>query len=73
LWRYVVYDGYTCVYPDDEYYKHDFKVYEIGDENKSECPCCPSLKYEGDILIVTHNSFDGREGVELVNEILKNK
>ncbi len=34
------------------------------------CACGPTHQYENNILIVTHRSFDGREGVEWVNEIL---
>lgn len=78
-WRYVEYEGYWEVYPDDEYYQHDFKVWqrflEDGtEENKSKCACKPRVIYqevEPFKLIIVHNSFDGREGVEWANEILK--
>ena len=36
------------------------------------CKCGPTCEFEGENLIVVHNSFDGREGVEMANEILKN-
>ena len=36
------------------------------------CPCDPQLIYEEEEVIVVHNSFDGREGVEWANEILDN-
>jgi hypothetical protein len=35
------------------------------------CACKPEHKEEeNDVLIIVHNSFDGREGVEWVNKIL---
>ena len=42
-------------------------------EESSVCKCEPDVKeVEGGILIV-HNSFDGREGLEMTNEILNQK
>jgi hypothetical protein len=38
----------------------------------STCHCKPTSKIEGGEIIVIHNSFDGREGVEMVNDILNN-
>lgn len=70
-WRYVQYETYWDIYPDDEYYDHDFRVLDRGDETKSDCKCNPTLKYEEGILFVIHNSFDEREGVELAKEISK--
>lgn len=41
-------------------------------EELTTCKCEPRVEFiEGDMLII-HNSFDGREGVEWVNEILNN-
>jgi len=39
------------------------------------CKCDPKVKQEylSDDIIFVHNSFDGREGVEWVNEILNQK
>jgi hypothetical protein len=34
------------------------------------CKCNPEWKEEDDALLIVHNSFDGREGVEWVNEQL---
>lgn len=34
------------------------------------CTCSPTFKEENGSLIVIHNSFDGREGVEQAREIL---
>lgn len=73
VWRIVEYEGYIESYPDDEYYQHDFKVWQRGAENKSECKCNPTLKYENGILLVIHNGFDGREGIEWAKEILNTK
>lgn len=36
-----------------------------------QCKCMPTLRTEGDVLYVVHNSFDGREGVEWAREILE--
>ena len=38
-----------------------------------ECKCEPRIEVINDTVLVIHNSFDGREGVEIVNEILKTK
>jgi hypothetical protein len=53
-------------------------VYPVDEENKHEiqsqlypfCKCFPSEEVKSETLIIKHNSFDGREGVELANEIL---
>lgn len=53
-----------------------YHVYPINDTNEhdtesSTCICRPvvELLINGDILM-THNSFDGREGLELAQEVL---
>jgi hypothetical protein len=33
------------------------------------CECNPRLKFDA-VTIIVHNSYDGREGVEWVNELL---
>lgn len=38
----------------------------------NDCSCEPKLDERNGIMIFLHNSFDGREGVELANEILNN-
>jgi hypothetical protein len=54
------------VYPID-----DLKEHNITDTGNT-CECNPQIIIEPDSeLIVVHNSFDGREGVEWFNEILK--
>lgn len=36
-----------------------------------DCECNPNvIVEENDAYIIVHNSFDGREGVEIANEIL---
>lgn len=39
-------------------------------EESTTCKCEPKVIYENGEMIVVHNSFDGREGLEIVNEIL---
>lgn len=34
------------------------------------CECNPAIEESHGHIIVIHNSYDGREGVELANEIL---
>lgn len=47
-----------------------YNVYE--DHITCPCSCEPRIErtQDGRITIVTHSSFDGREGVEWANEIL---
>ena len=43
------------------------------DQPKCICKCNPEhIPVEGGGLVIVHNSYDGREGLEWVNEILKN-
>lgn len=73
---------------EDSVFEHCYHVYPINDErdhilkldwdvNKNGptclCKCNPKIKEEGVGYLIVHNSFDGREGVEIVNEILNNK
>lgn len=37
------------------------------------CKCDPYFKEDGEVLLIVHNSFDGREGVEWANELLNIK
>jgi hypothetical protein len=41
-------------------------------EESSTCKCEPKVLIENGDMIVVHNSFDGREGLEEVNRILHN-
>lgn len=42
----------------------------LAHEEKSTCHCDPRLEMVNSNIIIVHNSYDGREGVEIVNEIL---
>lgn len=53
---------------------HDWEIYHVmpvndlkGHLSSYTCSCNPFMSNEGDNMICTHNSFDGREGVEWVN------
>lgn len=39
-------------------------------EEETTCKCEPRVIFENGEMIVVHNSFDGREAVEMANEIL---
>jgi len=69
------------VYPVDDTEDHDLNTHfrEKG-LPYCECKCHPNHKEilpdengEPTAMIIVHESFDGREGVELVNELLNNK
>lgn len=51
------------VTPINDLYKHI--------ENGTVCPCSPYRKTVENCTIIVHNSFDGREGLEMAKEILK--
>ena len=63
------------IYPIDEECDHIiFLTYPPIGEPYSECKCHPRLEEaENEHIMVIHSSFDGREGLELANEILNNK
>ena len=42
-------------------------------EESTLCQCNPIVDTTGAEIIVIHNAFDGREGVEITNEILKQR
>ena len=57
---------------------HDWEVYHVMPVNDTKphseshtCGCDPAVENEGENMVCVHNSYDGREGVEVVNEILK--
>ena len=39
----------------------------------STCECSPRTYFENEELIIVHNSYDGREVVEMANEIINKK
>jgi hypothetical protein len=41
-------------------------------EYSTTCKCEPKVIKEAEELIIVHNSYDGREGLEVVNNILFN-
>ena len=41
-------------------------------EQSTTCKCEPKVIHENGDIIIVHNSFDGSEGIEWANEILKN-
>ena len=59
---------------------HSWDTYHVIPNNDTRnhresyiCHCLPEVKHEGANMIIVHNSFDGREGVEWVNEIINTK
>ena len=53
--------------------KHIYPLNDIKEHDTSEYgstrDCNPKIIVDNEILVI-HNSFDGREGLELANEIL---
>ena len=39
-------------------------------EETTACPCLPTVDTTGSEILVIHNAFDGREGVEIAKEII---
>lgn len=66
-------DNIQHIYPVNDTYEHDlFCNFPLNGLPRCPCICNPEHReYENGAMIVVHNSFDGREGVEWVNEILK--
>ena len=62
------------VYPVKDLKEHYLEcVYPAIGHPYCPCECEPKFKEEDDDLLIVHNSFDGREGIEWVNELLNNK
>ena len=51
---------------------NDIKEHDTSDTGNT-CYCEPTCKMEAGEMVVIHNSFDGREGVEWANDILNKK
>lgn len=49
---------------------NDIKEHDTSDKGNT-CHCNPIVRIESGEMVVIHNSFDGREGVEWAFEILK--
>ncbi len=59
------------VYPTGDLEEHHLEcVYPLVGNPFCSCKCKPEYQQVDDSFIVVHNSFDGREGVEWVKEIL---
>lgn len=59
------------IYPRNDLKEHYLEcVYPVTGYPYCPCECSPQFKEEGDALLIVHNSFDGREAVEIANEIL---
>ncbi len=72
-WKIVEHDGWVETYPWDEEAIHDHVIYTKQGQDQSffcECKCGPRLSIENGIILINHNSFDGREGVEWANELI---
>lgn len=51
---------------------HVLPINDIKDHvEQSTCPCEPEVVVEGGDLIIAHNSWDGREGLEQALEVYK--
>ena len=52
----------------------NYHVLPVGDlkEHTEEtiCKCHPRVVFENGNMIIIHNSYDGREGLELYNELI---
>ena len=66
--------GWVSYFNDD---KSIANIVPLNDDKEHEhsnlSSCKPKLEVVNGVLIITHNSFDGREAVEWTHESLKNK
>jgi len=62
------------IYPIDDLEEHYLEcVYPPIGHPYCPCKCGPKFKEEYGSILMVHNSFDGREGIEWVKEILNKK
>jgi hypothetical protein len=59
------------VYPQNDLGEHILETVERMGFLYCQCDCCAEVRQVDGGYIVVHNSYDGREGVEWANEILK--
>lgn len=59
------------VIPKDDVQPHSEEISWKGLMHGCWCGCGVRYEFEGEKAIVIHSSFDGREGLELVKELLK--
>lgn len=54
---------------------HVHPLFDLLDHNftSEKCHCEPRIVMENDEIIVVHSSYDGREGVEMMKEVLADK
>jgi hypothetical protein len=60
----------------NKYEKRDIHVMPVDDLREhvfENCPCNPRIEVVGDTLIYIHNSWDGREYIEAVEDMLHKK
>lgn len=62
------------VNPVNDSEEHDLSIPDLFPNPKTgkhcQCKCLPREEWENDCLIVIHNAYDGRNALELANEIL---
>lgn len=65
-------DNVTHIYPLNDLDEHDLitKHTRIG-LAYCECKCNPSIQRDGEMILVVHNSFDGREVFEQAHEMIQ--
>jgi hypothetical protein len=67
-------DNIWHVYPINDEKEHNLNTeFPVIGEPVCKCECLPIHEKEGEGLVIVHNSFDGREGVEWVSQILNSK
>lgn len=69
-WRINVYDGYTQIFPENDLKEHSEEVVNHIGMIVPLCKCEPRIDYNDKQLLFIHSSYDGRECMEEVNELL---
>lgn len=53
---------------------HVLPVDDIDEhEEATTCKCEPRVEHINGNMVIIHNAFDGREGIEMFNEIINKK
>ena len=60
----------NCSHEWENYHVHPVEDKKEHDTESFTCHCNPEIKTQDGNMIIIHNSYDGREGVEWANEIL---
>lgn len=67
-WIVLYAEDMVIIFPDSDCKPHGKKISKFKyDIQFISCGCNPDVKWEHNIPLVTHNSFDGREWTELRN------